>query len=233
MRSLYRGGLTLSILGIFSFFAASASGEELGKAHLVADAYQAITGDSSDEDRSRWDSFFSTNDYVYGKEPAPFLKANINLLPVGRALDLAMAEGRNAVFLAKKGFKVDGVDISEVALRKARRLAREQNVSIQTINADLKTYQIKPSTYDVVINIQFLERRLFPQIKKGLKSGGVVVIENYTEDQLKNPSGKAMNREYLLRKGELKETFKEFSILFDRETNDGKDAVARFVARKP
>lgn len=200
---------------------------------LADDVYQAVTGDSSVEDRSRWDTFFSTNDYVYGKEPAPFLKANIGLLPVGRALDIAAAEGRNAVFLAKKGFRAEAVDISEVALRKARRLAREQNVTIQTINSDLKTYVIKANTYDVILNIQFLERKLFPQIKKGLKSGGVIVFENYTEDQLSNPAGKTISKDFLLRKGELKEVFKDFKILFDRETNDGKEAVARFIAKKP
>ena len=232
IQSLYRAALTLSILWVFGV-----SGLQKSWADAIHpktdDAYQAITGDSTDEDRNRWDAVFSTNDYIYGKEPAAFLKANISLLPVGRALDLAMAEGRNAVFLAKKGFKVDGVDISDAALRKARRLAREQNVSIQTINADLRTYQIKPNSYDVIINIQFLERKLFPQIKKGLKSGGVVMIENDTEEQLKNPSGKTMSKEFLLTKGELREVFKDFKILFDRETNDGKEAVARFIAKKP
>ena len=232
MQSLYRALLTLSILWVFGT-AGISSAARADTVHPKADdAYQAITGDSSDEDRNRWDAFFSTNEYVYGKEPASFLKANIGLLPLGRALDLAMAEGRNAVFLAKKGFKVDGVDISEVALRKARRLAREQKVSLQAINADLRTYQIRPNTYDVIINIQFLERKLFPQIKKGLKVGGVVVIENETEDQLTNASGKTMNKELLLRKGELRETFKDFKILFDRETNDGKEAIARFIAKK-
>lgn len=197
------------------------------------DAYEAITGDTSEEDRSRWDAIFSSKDYIYGRDPAPFVKANINLLPVGRALDLAMAEGRNAVFLARRGFKVDGVDISEVALRKARRLARENNVMITTINEDLKRYQIKPNSYDAILDIQFLWRPLLAQIKRGLKKGGVVIIENYTEEQLSNPNGKSISKEFCLKKGELREAFKDFIIIFDRETNDGKDAVARFIAKKP
>jgi len=231
---LYRGAAFVSIcVGFWVVWNLPALVEADPVHPKTDDAYQAVTGDSSEEDRARWDAFYSSNNYVYGKDPSEFLKANISLLPVGRALDIAMGEGRNAVFLAKKGFKVEGVDISDVALRKARRLAREQNVTIKTINADLKKYQVTPGAYDVIINIDFLERNLYQQIKNGLKSGGVVVFENDTDDQLQNPSGKSMSREYLLRKGELKEVFKDFKIIFDRETNDGKRAVARFIARKP
>ena len=109
-----------------------------------------------------------------------------SLLPTGKVLDIAMAEGRNAVFLAKKGYQVEGVDYSEVALRKAKLLARENRVEVGTINADLTTYQIKPDTYDVILNIDYLQRSLIAGIKKGLHKGGVVVFENDTVDQLKN-----------------------------------------------
>ena len=199
-----------------------------------ANAYQMVTGDSAEEDRGQWDALYNNaQGYVFGKEPAAFLKDHLDLLPKGRALDIAMGEGRNAVFLAKKGFQVEGVDLSEVAIRKAKRLARENQVSIQTINADLTTYQIKADAYDVVVNINYLQRSLIPQIKRGLKKGGVVVYENYTVAQLKNASGKRLRRDYLLGEGELKELFKDLEILVFRETNDGKDAVASLVARKP
>ena len=89
---------------------------------------------------------YSTQVYIFGTEPAEFLKDHINRLPQGRALDIAMGEGRNAVYLAKKGFIVDGVDISEVGLKKTRLLARNNHVMINTIDADLNTYQIKPET---------------------------------------------------------------------------------------
>lgn len=197
-------------------------------------AYQMVTGDDSEEDRRQWDSFFSkTSGYIFGKEPIPFLREHIDLLPVGRALDLASAEGRHAVYLAKKGFSVEAVDISEVALRKARLLARENHVTITTVNADLHNYVIKPEKYDVILNIHYLQRSLIPQIKRGLKPGGVVVYENYTVDQLKNAVGQSIRRDYLLEKGELKTFFSDLEILVYRETNDGKDAVASLIARKP
>lgn len=198
-----------------------------------ANAYQMVTGDDSDQDRRQWDNLFNTQTYVFGKEPAAFLQEQIHLLPVGRALDIAMSEGRNAVFLAKKGFSVEGVDYSDVALRKARLLAKENGVTIQPINADLNTYSIRPDSYDVILNIQFLLRPLIPKIKRGLKRGGVVVFENYTVDQEANALGQSLRRDYLLERGELRELFKDFEILVYRETNDGKDAVASLIARKP
>ncbi len=198
-----------------------------------ANAYQMVTGDDAEDDRRQWDAIFNTRAYVFGKEPAPFLRDNIGLLPVGRVLDIAMSEGRNAVYLAKKGFYVEGVDISEMAIRKAKLLARENHVTINTINADLNHYQIKPATYEVIVNIFYLQRSLIPQIKAGLKKGGVVVFESHTVDQLNNTVGQSLRRDQLLAKGELRELFKDFEILIYRETNDGKDAVASLLARKP
>jgi SAM-dependent methyltransferase len=196
-------------------------------------AYQKVTGDDTESDRSQWDQVFAQDTYVYGKEPAEVLREYIDILPVGRALDIAMAEGRNSVYLAKKGFVVDGVDLSEVAIRKAKRLAKENGVEIATINADLNTYQIKPETYEVIIDIQYLQRSLIPQIKKGLKRGGVVVFQNQTVDQLQLPGSSGLRRDFLLAKGELKELFSEFKVLHYSETNDGKNALATLVAMKP
>lgn len=198
-----------------------------------SNSYQIVTGDDTEGDRRQWDKVFNTGNYIFGKEPAQFLKENLKHLPLGRALDIAMSEGRNAVFLARQGFEVDGVDISEVAIRKAKRLARENSVTVNAINADLTHYQIKPNSYDVIINIQYLQRSLIPQIKRGLKKGGVVVFENHSVDQQQNALGQRLIRDYLLEKGELKKLFSDFTILLYRETNDGKDAFHSLIARKP
>ncbi|MBS1961595.1 MAG: methyltransferase domain-containing protein [Bdellovibrionales bacterium] len=218
---------------LLSLAGCQCSPSESDTASKGTNAFQRVTGDDVESDRSQWDQVYAQDAYVYGKEPAEVLVENIDILPVGRALDIAMGEGRNAVFLAKKGFVVDGVDLSEVAIRKAKRLAKEAKVEIATINADLNTYQIKPETYEVILNIQYLQRSLIPQIKRGLKRGGVVVFENQTVDQLKLPNSQGIRRDYLLNVGELKELFKDFKILHYSEKNDGKQAVARLVAMKP
>jgi tellurite methyltransferase len=192
-----------------------------------------LTGDSDfGDDRTAWDKTYSRKDYVFGKDPAAFLVEQVSKLPKGRALDIATGEGRNAVYLAKKGFQVEGVDISRVGLRKAKRLAAENGVKIQTTNADLNKYKIKPDTYSVILNFYYLQRNLFPQIKAGLKKGGVVVFETHTMEHLKNPGASSWERDYLLEPGELKKAFSDFEILHYSETNDGKNAIASLVARK-
>jgi tellurite methyltransferase len=199
-----------------------------------SNAFQEVTGDGLEGDRQHWDNIYNTSSYVYGKEPAAFLKAHLGLLPKsGRVLDIAMGEGRNAVFLAKQGLIVTGVDISEVAIAKAKRLARENHVVVRVVNADLSTYAIRPGAYDLVVNIDFLLRGIFPKIKNALKKGGIVVFENYTTDQLRNAGGATLQKEFLLEKGELAKAFKDFKILYYQEKNDGKEAVASLIAQKP
>jgi tellurite methyltransferase len=237
--NLYRGQRAVSI-AVLSLFLSLTSGCDSGHTHTdeiqpsgATTSWQMITGDDSEDDRKQCDSIYSTQVYIFGTEPAEFLKDHINRLPQGRALDIAMGEGRNAVYLAKKGFIVDGVDISEVGLKKARLLARNNHVMINTIDADLNTYTIKPESYDVILNIDYLQKSLIPEIKKGLKHGGVVVFENYTVRQLENTGGKAIPKNFLLEEGELPKLFKEFKVLVFRETNDGKDARASLIAQKP
>ncbi len=196
-------------------------------------AYQTLTGEDPETLSNRWDAVYhQSKDYVYGKEPAPFLVESMPLLPPrGRVLDLAMAEGRNAVFMAKKGYHVVGVDIAEEAIRRARRLARESKVQIKTVVADLTTYKITPDQYDVVLVIEFLDRKLIPGIKAGLKKGGVVVFENHTMGNLKY--NKTEQKEWLLEEGELRKLFEDFHILKYREVDDGKTVMASIVAKKP
>jgi SAM-dependent methyltransferase len=123
------------------------------------------------KDQKRWDERYRRRGFVFPKGPHPFLKKNLRLLPKGRALDLAAGEGRNAIFLAEKGFEVDAVDISEVALKKARQWARAKGLRIRTFVADLDTYSIDEEGYDVIANFYFLRRRLIPKIKQVLKKG--------------------------------------------------------------
>ncbi len=159
--------------------------------------YQKLTGDDSDNDKARWDKLYSKHQgYVFGKEPVQYLVDQLPKLPKGRALDLAMGEGRNAVYMAKKGFNVEGVDISEVAIRKAKRLAQENGVRIRTIAKNINKYQIEEDSYDVILDFYFLNRNMIEGMKKGLKKGGVIILENYTVEHLKYD--KTQEKEYLL-----------------------------------
>ncbi|MGQ3685754.1 MAG: class I SAM-dependent methyltransferase [Candidatus Loosdrechtia sp.] len=188
---------------------------------------------AKEQDRLFWNERYNVETYVYQKEPADFLREHVDILPKGKALDIAMGEGRNAVFLAKNGFEVEGCDISEVAISKAYKLAEENGVTIHAFTADLETYKLPENTYDVIICFYYLQRDLIPQIKNALKPGGVVVYETYTLENLEHGFGGPKNREYLLGQNELLRFFIDFQVIFYREIIiNNKKVVASIIARK-
>jgi tellurite methyltransferase len=188
-------------------------------------------------DQKRWDKRFGTKEFALGKEPNPFLKRHIHLLPKGKALDMATGEGRNAVFLAQNGFEVDAVDISQKGLKKARKLAREKGVKVNALLVDLDHYQIERGRYDLIANFYFLKRRLIPKIRKGLKKGGKVIFETYLLEHRTLAVGGPKQAKYFLKPNELLRFFKDFRILFYREgifkEGGQRKAVATLIAEKP
>jgi SAM-dependent methyltransferase len=187
-------------------------------------------------DRKRWDERFKGEEFAFGKKPNPFLRRHVARLPKGKALDLASGEGRNAVFLAQHGFDVDAVDISEIALRKARKLAREMKVKIHTFLADLDNHPIEKEQYDLITNFYFLNRSLIRKMKRGLKKGGIVIFETYTLEHRNLGTAGPKDPRYFLKPNELLKLFKEFQILFYREgilKEAGKrKAIASLIAKK-
>jgi 2-polyprenyl-3-methyl-5-hydroxy-6-metoxy-1,4-benzoquinol methylase len=187
-------------------------------------------------EQKRWDKRFGRKEFTLGKEPNPFLKQHLHLLPRGKALDMATGEGRNAVFLAQNGFEVDAVDISQKGLKKARKLAREKGVKVNALRVDLDHYQIEKDRYDLIANFYFLKRRLIPKIRKGLKKGGEVIFETYILEHRTLATGGPKQAKYFLKPNELLRLFKDFRILFYREGifREGKKrkAVASLIAQK-
>jgi len=187
-------------------------------------------------DQKRWNDRFGKREFALGKEPNPFLKKHIRLLPKGKALDIASGEGRNAVFLAQQGFEVDAVDISEKGLKKAQKLAKEKGVRINTFIIDLDQYQIEKGRYDLIANFYFLRRRLIRRMKKGLKKGGKVIFETYLLEHRTLGTGGPRQAKYFLKPNELLGLFKDFRILFYREgvfrEGGRRKAVAGLIAQK-
>jgi tellurite methyltransferase len=165
-------------------------------------------------------------------EPAQFLVANVGLLPRGRVLDVAMGNGWNAIFLARAGFEVEGVDMSPEAVNTALESAQEAGVTIRAQVTDLESdFQIEKGAYDVIICFNYLQRSLIPQIKEGLRLGGMVVYETFIVDQAQ--FGKPHNPDYLLKHNELLDMFREFRCLRYREgIIEGRKAVASIIAQK-
>jgi rhodanese-related sulfurtransferase len=170
--------------------------------------------------------------------PTPWLVDNFNSLPKGLALDIAMGNGRNAIYLATRGFDVDGVDVDPDVVAQARAAARRFHAPIRAIigNVEDGTYIIPLEAYDVIVVFNFLHRPLFRDIRDGLKPRGVVVFQTYLEEQIK--FGKPRNPAHLLKRGELAQVFSDFEILRVNERVDSAVpggppcALAGIVARK-
>ena len=188
------------------------------------------TAIAAPKDQSRWDKYYDIEEFLFGTEPIRFLKENIHLFPKGKALDLAMGEGRNGVYLATQGFDVLGLDISPLGLKKAHKLAEHHNVRIKTQVVDLEEYQLEKNAYDVIICTYYMQRDLFEQIKESIRPGGMVLIETYNVDYLRYAS---FSKKYLLEHNELLEIFKDFKTIRYQAYDDGTEAYSSIIAQKP
>lgn len=103
-------------------------------------------------DREQWDERYASTDLIWSAEPNRFVVEELSGLTAGRALDLGTGEGRNAIWLAGRGWQVTAVDFSAVALAKAAKLAEASGVtSVQWVEADLRGYRPQPGAYDLVL----------------------------------------------------------------------------------
>lgn len=150
------------------------------------------------DDKERWDEKYQNNPMP--DEPIKLVSDYASLATGGQALDIACGMGRHSKYLASKGFKVDSLDISSVAI--------EQLQNIPNINAkevDFDTYTLPKEKYDLIVCTYFLERRLFPQMIDALKPNGIILLETFLHD-VENERI-ASNPAFLLNEGELEATF--------------------------
>ncbi len=166
------------------------------------------------QDQKKWNSRYLRN--IGSPTPSDILSKYLSFSPKGRALDIACGNGRNSRFLARKGFKVDAVDISNVALSELP--ANDTHINI--ICEDIDTWQIPQNRYQLIIDIRFLDRRLFPMIKKGLKPGGVLIFESFIDEK----------KDYCLKTNELLHAFNSFQIVYyEEKENDPSDKFDQSV----
>lgn len=206
----------------------------LAQTQISPSRFELLTGTKKKiNEKEFWDKKYAEEEYVYGKVPAKFLVENLEYLPSqGKALDLGMGEGRNAVFLARKGFTVTGVDISKVAVQKAKQLADEFDVRINTVVENVDDYNVKPNTYDVIINFYFVNRRLHKKMMTWLKPGGIIVYEAHTDLQKTVKGNEDYPRRYLLREGELLNLFPEMKVLKFEEPLHQREFTTSIILKK-
>ena len=142
-----------------------------------------------------WDSRFGGPEYVYGTEPNDLLREQASLLPLpGPILSLAEGEGRNAVFLASRGYRVTAMDSSAVGLGKARLLAAARGVEIETVHADLADFDLGIERWGGVVSIwchlpSVLRADVHARIRRSMKPGGVFLLEHYHPRQIPYNTG--------------------------------------------
>jgi SAM-dependent methyltransferase len=181
------------------------------------------------EDKQRWNEKYKENNMP--NTVSPIIQKYISTAKIGQAIDIACGNGRNTHFLADLGFVVDAVDISDYALSKVRNSA-----TIQKTETDLDKYNLTPNKYDLIVNINYLNRRLVSQMKDALKSGGVVIFETFmiAHGEFQLPT---TNLDYLLRKNELLHSFIGLDVIYYEERIDTnlkgeRVKVASIVAQK-
>ncbi len=185
-------------------------------------------------DGEKWNVRYAAAGFYLGTSPSPFLAENIDLIelltPGRKALDIACGEGRNSIFLARRGFTVTGLDIAEKGIAKGARWAEEAGLSASFSIADLEHYVFTES-YDLIINFNFLLRDLIPAMVTALNPGGVILFDSILD--LPTLEG-SHNKAYLLQPGELQATFAIFpgEILRYEEIQTPPMPTARLIFHK-
>lgn len=199
-----------------------------------------------------WNTRYATEKYAYGKAPNEFLKAQIdNLAPAGKILFPAEGEGRNAVYAAQKGWRVEAFDISESGKIKALQLAESQNVTLNYQVGILEDLNYEANSFDAVALIYahvppLVKANFYGAFTELLRPNGWIIMEVFSTTNLpyrfKNPKiGGPDVLEMLFSIEEVKSYFPNLEILQledvevhldEGEFHNGTGKVIRFVGRK-
>jgi len=196
-------------------------------------------------DRDDWNRRYEGSELLWTAEPNRFLVAEAGSLASGRALDLACGEGRNAVWLAERGFEVDAVDFSDVALEKARRTAEARGVEVSWIEADLESWALVERAYDLVIlfYLQLPWDRMRPVLHRAARAvapRGTFLLVGHDRTNLEHGHGGPKSPDVLYAPEEISAELpglgiieaarRERSVETDQGTRTAIDCLVRAVA---
>lgn len=169
----------------------------------------------SDTEREHWDHRYATEG-ARSTEPAAFLVEVVDRFPAqSRILDVGGGSGRNAIWLAQRGHDVTIADISEPGLQLALQAATEAGVNVTTVAMDFDEDPIPAGPWGVIVDFHFIKRHLFPEFRRVLRPGGLVVFCRATVRNLERNDRPP--RPYLLDVGEGWDLFDGFELLIARE----------------
>ncbi|MDQ3678058.1 MAG: class I SAM-dependent methyltransferase [Actinomycetota bacterium] len=168
-------------------------------------------------DSAEWDRRYAGSELIWTAEANRFLIAEAEGLPVGRALDLGCGEGRNAVWLAQRGWQVTGVDFSHVGLDKAARLAEQRGVSVQWVLADVVDYVPPPAAFDLVA-IFYLHipgaamRDVLPRGAAALAPAGTLLVVGHDPTNIQDGYGGPQDPAILMAPDEIAEALADLDV---------------------
>jgi 2-polyprenyl-3-methyl-5-hydroxy-6-metoxy-1,4-benzoquinol methylase len=186
-------------------------------------------------------------DRLYGMPKAPFdekpnrlLVRTVENLPPGEALDIAAGQGRNAVYLARKGWRVTAFDISAKGLAIAEQSARRSSVPLTAARSTAQDFDYGHGRWDLVAliyaPIPYEDPQLLARIRDSIKPGGLIVVD--TPVLMHQPKHKSPRVPGDLDKGELPSLFPGFDVLQYTEAEEATEwfrlklPIGRLVARK-
>jgi len=195
-----------------------------------------------------WNAKFQGDELLYGKAPNNFIKENIELLSnAKKVICIGEGEGRNAIFLADKGFEVEALDASDVALLKLRKRAHENYLSIKVRHTLLAYWQPEP-LYDAAICTYLHlpkqnQKELFEKSLQALNLGGIFIAELFSESQLNFTSGGPKNIALLYDFNDILDIIKvlpcivvklsqEVIVLNEGDKHAGRASVIRVILKK-
>jgi tellurite methyltransferase len=185
------------------------------------------------QDADRWNERYKHTKSSDLHTPRSFLIEHFSLLPAGgTALDIAMGAGKNTKVLLDKGIDVIGVDISAAAVIQAHSHFPE----LKAVIADLANFSMPNNYFDIILNFYYLQRDLWPDFRRVLHPGGLLIFETLTAPMLSIKPD--LNPTFLLKERELADAFQDWEILVYREGwingDRGNDkCVASMIARLP
>jgi SAM-dependent methyltransferase len=194
-----------------------------------------------------WDERYSQPGFAYGTDPNEFLAFAAGRIPGSPVLSLGEGEGRNAAYLAGLGHRVVAVDQSEVGLAKARRLASGRGLKIETVVADLESFPVEPGAWAGIVSIfchlpPRVRIPLYAAAVRGLRPGGIFVLEAYTPKQIDRGTGGPQDPEMLMSLAGLFEELAGLEFVhareLDREVREGAyhtglASVVQVIALRP
>jgi SAM-dependent methyltransferase len=171
--------------------------------------------DARESDRKWYDEIYAKSSDMFSTRPNAFMVRMISSRTPGRALDVAMGQGRNALWLASQGWAVTGFDISPVGIEVARKEAEKRGLPIETFVTAYEDFQWGKEKWDLILFSYFFPQAVLPKVWDALRPGGLILLEGFHIDTARvRPVGGGYHN------NELFQLLKDYRMLIYEDVQD-------------